>query len=92
MKPGYTLPVPWYAFQRGSAVDHYWHPMGRACTNLHQYNTKNALLALDSPHIRIPGMLPYSSSTAGHAHTTSMHRTVTVYRSTVLTDYVSMHT
>ena len=43
------------------------------------------------PHVHIPDMLPYSSSTATHAHTTSMHRTVTVYRSTVLTDYVSMH-
>ena len=60
-------------------------------TNSHQYNTKNDPPALDSPHIRIPDMLPYSSCTAAHAHTTSMHRTVTVYRSTVLTDYVSMY-
>jgi len=39
--------------------------------------------ALNNPHIHTPGMLSYSSSTAGHAHATSMHRMVTVYHSTV---------
>ena len=47
-------------------------------TNLQQNNTQSTALALNNPHIHTPGMLSYSSSTAGHAHATSMHRMVTV--------------
>ena len=59
-------------------------------TNSQQNNTQNTPLTLDNPHIHTPGMILCISSTAGHAHTACMHRTVFVCRSTVLRDHASM--